>query len=88
MKFIYVFIHTFFTSIHALLNMVIVLHVLKPLVRPHCSKPSIRIVSLLNQHISLLLHSMFPLSSAPAKKLKPITAAIARAHFTVQLTST
>lgn len=49
------------TSIHALLNMFTVLHVLKLLVRPRCSKSSIHIVSLLNQQISLFLHSMFPL---------------------------
>lgn len=44
-----------------LLNKFLVLHMLKPLVRPRCSKPFIHIVSLLNQQISLFLHSMFPL---------------------------
>lgn len=44
-------------------NIFSVLHVLKLLVRPRCSQPSIHIVSLLNQQISLFLHSMFPLLS-------------------------
>lgn len=49
------------TPTHFPLNMFIVLHALRPPVRPRCSKPPIYFVSLLNQQISLFLHSMFSL---------------------------
>lgn len=74
------------TPIHFPLNMFIVLHALRPPVRPRCSKPSIYFVSLLNQQISLFPHRMFSLrgtsQTAKADRIcDPLRALHLATHF-------